>query len=236
MPIKFDDLSQVVKSASGAFEDMVHVWVTPRATFRRLFAGDIPFQTSLIYAIAMFVVAAAASGVLGLNGKIEPSSALYFAVGTVVIWLAYASFMHGFVYIVGARRGIRATITAYLIVIASLQPIFVLLLAAVVSFWPNSVTYQQIGSVMLGASAGGEILASGRFLTESSADILRIVCGAIIMVYFVVAVVEAQKISLLRATLAGLLSLAFWFVAYTALTIVTYLTGLTPLFRTLQTR
>jgi hypothetical protein len=94
---------------------------------------------------------------------------------------------------VGARRGFRYTIAAYLYVIGFLQPVLVAVLWAIVWLFPDAVSYREI-SIGLGGSGAAEVLATGNFFSLPAVALYRLASGVLILCYFAACLVPAQGI------------------------------------------
>jgi hypothetical protein len=105
----------------------------------------------------------------------------------------------------------------------------VLLLAAVLLAFPESVTMRDISS--FGGSGSGRLMVKGRLLDGDVALLLRAVSGLLIAFYFAPAVAAAQALSLVRASSAVLLSLLFWIAFYAIGALAAGFVGIAPLFR-----
>jgi hypothetical protein len=205
------------------------IWLHPRRTYQGLLTEPAALERGLAFAGLMFAVSFAAAAAFGVPGRLEFSAIAYLTLGAVVLWFAYAVFMHAFVYLVGGRNGIRSTVAAYLFAVGAVQPLLVLLLGAVLLAFPESVNMRDISS--LGGSGSGGLLASGRLLEGDVALTLRAVSGLLIAFYFAPAAAAAHSVSLARASLAVLLSFLFWLAFYVIGGLAAALLGITPLVR-----
>ena len=172
--------------------------IHPRATFSEVFKHQADFAAAVIFAAGMLFIGISVAFVLRITDKIEISSPAYIYVGTIVIWVMYAIFLHVFAYILGARRGIEYTIAAYLYVISFLQPVFVLVFFALTKIFQGTADYREITAKTLGGSglARTIVLAKGKFLGSDVAFYYRLISGILILSYFAIALSQAQRISI----------------------------------------
>ena len=203
--------------------------LSPRAKFEERFERENPFADAVPFAAVMFVLPAAAGAALGLASSIDGSSIAYISVGIVTSWLIYGIFLHGFAFLLGARRGVRNTLAAYLYVIGMLQPVLVVLLWAITWIAPGAVSFREITS--FGGSGAAAIVASGNYLSFGWSAMYRCVAGVLILGYFAIALVPAQRITLLRSSLASLGSFIFFLAVYLTLFAIGYLAGSESLLR-----
>jgi hypothetical protein len=217
------DLDGIKKAIIEHLALLPTVLLKPRSSFARLLASDRPLADAIPFALVLFVLSAAAGAALGLGSAIEASNVAYLAAGVVTAWVMYGIFLHGFAFVLGARRGMEYTIAAYLYVMAALQPVLVMVLSAVTWLAPGAVTMREIRG--LGGSGAGQAIAQGNFLDQGWDAAVRVLASLLILVYFGIALVPAQRISARRAILASALSFVFFLVIYLAISFVGALTG-----------
>jgi len=177
---------------------------------------DPPVLHALASATVLFVVGFVAAVAIGATRGAAPVSASLLSLGTVVLWLGYAAFLHPFARLLGARRGLAYTMTSYLYVMGFLQPVFAGALFLVTVLVPDAVAHRTIAAGF-GGSMGAYIIAEGRFFGGDASAYFRAASGALILGYFAIAVAAAHRIAVWRGVVASALSLAFFACAFLAL-------------------
>ncbi|MFL6655050.1 MAG: hypothetical protein ACJ8KA_09670 [Sulfurifustis sp.] len=186
--------------------------IHPRATFADIFKSEPSLADAIVFAAVMTFIGIAVAFALKITAKIELSSIGFVYVGNVVLWIIYAVFMHGFAVLFGSERGIEYTIAAYLYAVGYLQPVLAILLFGLSQMTGTKVDYREIRS--LGGSGSALLLARGNFVPGNTVFLYRAIAGLLILIYFALALAEAQQIGLLRASLASAASLLCWFVFF----------------------
>jgi len=205
--------------------------LAPARTYQERFASDSNLEAAILFAACMIFVGASTAYVLAAAGKVELSSLFFVYVGTVVLWIFYAMLMHGLALLAGATRGIQFTISAYLYVVGSLQPVLAVLLAGLSRVFQKKVEYRAIET--FGFSHVADVLAEGKFFSTSVTTAYRLISGTLIMVYFAIALMPAQHLSALSAASVAVGALFIFVVLGVTLFVVSKFLGYTTLLRLL---
>jgi len=174
---------------------------------------EAPLAHAMVTAVVLFAAGLVAALTIGAARGAEISSAVFLSVGTVALWLGYAFFLHGFLYLIGARRGVPYTFAAYLYVMGFLQPVFAAALFLVTAFFPDAVDHRTV-SVGFGGSMGANLVAEGRWFGGEAVEYFRVATGSLILSYFAVASAAAHRIATWRGAAASVTSFAFFVVAF----------------------
>jgi hypothetical protein len=208
-----DPTGLVGRGSSAVIErlaQLVDFLVSPVRFYRTRFAVGSTFGDALAFAATMTLVAFAVSVALPTSrDKMDVTAIAWAGPGTVVLWLFYAVFMHGFVWLVGGRGGRGRTLAAYLYAVAALQPMFVLTLSAVQLFVPGAVGWRELSS-SLGGSMEGLLIASGHMLSGTAVAYYRAATGLVVLVYFAIGLHVAHRLSWWRCALAQAVSVVFF--------------------------
>ncbi len=178
-----------------------------------------PLGQALASATVLFVAGLVAALAIGAAQDAELSTAILLTVGTVTLWLGYAMFLHLFSWLLGARRGLAYTVSAYLYVMGFLQPVFAWALFLVSVFVPDAVAHQTIAAG-LGGSMSANLLAEGRFFAADAVALFRGASGCLILAYFAIAVAAAHRLPVWRGIAASVASLLFFVFAFVLLYVV----------------
>jgi len=177
---------------------------------------EAPLAHALVSATVLFAAGLVVALTIGAAKGAEASSALFLTVGTVLMWLGYALFLHAFLFLFGARRGLPYTFAAYLYVMGFLQPVFAAALFLVSAFFPDAVDHRTV-SVGFGGSMGANLVAQGRWFGGEAVEYFRVATGGLILAYFAVASAAAHRIAVWRGVAASVASFVFFVVAFFAL-------------------
>jgi hypothetical protein len=174
---------------------------------------DAPVGHALASSTILFLVGLVAAMAIGARQGAAPDSALFLSVGTPALWLGYAVFLHLFIWMLRARRGVAYTLASYLYVMGFLQPVFAGALFLVTAVFPDAVTYRTV-TAGFGGSMGSAVVAGGRWFGGDASTWFRVASGGLILGYFAIAVAAAHRIALWRGILASVLSFVFFTVAF----------------------
>jgi hypothetical protein len=149
---------------------------------------------------------------------------VFLTVGTVAMWLGYAMFLHVFLWLLGARRGLPYTVSAYLYVMGFLQPVFVWALFLVSVFVPDAVTHRTV-EASFGGSGAASVFEQGRLFGGDAVAYFRLASGLLILGYFAVAAAAAHRIAVWRGIVASITSFLFFTVGFFLLYVLDSVAG-----------
>jgi hypothetical protein len=193
--------------------DCARFLLKPGQYLRTHTQGDPPLAHAVGSATVLFAAGLLAAIAIGAAQQADASSSVFLTVGTVAMWLGYAMFLHVFLWLLGARRGLPYTVSAYLYVMGFLQPVFVWALFLVSVFVPDAVTHRTV-EASFGGSGAASVFAQGRLFGGDAVAYFRLASGLLILGYFAVAAAAAHRIAVWRGIVASIASFLFFTVGF----------------------